>query len=415
MEPRRLLLINDRFDFRRVRLDQAAYYLKRYEALSQHARKKGMVLHVWDRHAKPEDVLRAKPDGLILTIFGHGSRVAQQQKAFWTVSQKIPSVYWASDPPQSSVDYVGPDEKMGVMETLDRVMSLGFRKLGFFGPLDEPFTRERFQAFCIWHRHHKLALKPEWSYPYDAHTGVLLPEAKKIRKPSVSDDRFYLRQVRVHSEKWRALGKNELPEIIVCDTDSSARYLIQEWGGIPGRTMPGIVGYDDLNMPLEPWGYNYLSTVRYDLSSQANAVLGLLERRWRNPQATFRKVLVPSHSIIRLTSLPPVPGGSLAVAEGIVSFLRQHYRDSNITPLAIKKFGLSAQALQRRLSRATGKSWRHILEGMRVDSAAKELRETNKTVTEIYLDNGYRQHANFAKAFRRRFGVTPEKFRRSLK
>jgi AraC-like DNA-binding protein len=56
-------------------------------------------------------------------------------------------------------------------------------------------------------------------------------------------------------------------------------------------------------------------------------------------------------------------------------------------------------------------SWRKLLNGIRMYEAAKMLRETQKTPKEVARAVGYRQPAQFAKAFRRHHGLAPSAFR----
>jgi AraC-like DNA-binding protein len=72
--------------------------------------------------------------------------------------------------------------------------------------------------------------------------------------------------------------------------------------------------------------------------------------------------------------------------------------------------GLGVQGLQRRL-REAGLSYREIVGAARLARAEALLRETDLTVTEIALELGYNEHANFSRAFRRATGCTPSDFR----
>jgi len=72
--------------------------------------------------------------------------------------------------------------------------------------------------------------------------------------------------------------------------------------------------------------------------------------------------------------------------------------------------GLGVQGLQRRL-REAGVSYRDVVGAARQARAEALLRETDLSVTEIALDLGYNEHANFTRAFRRAIGCTPTDFR----
>lgn len=410
---KKIIHINDRFDFIQFRPSQAAYYLRRFESLAHEARRLKWELQVRDRHYRLESLASDQPDGIILTLFGHGKK-AQEEKRYWSRAvNKYPTIFWASRPSDENHYYVGPDEGSGIDDLLTRLHQLGFRRFGFFGPIKEPYTKERFKAFIEWHDRHRIRIPSEICFPYDPATGDFSSQAKKIVIPKVSDDRFYQRQVRIFSEKMRNLAVAKLPEIFLCDTDTTAKHLISIWGKIPGQTMPGITGYDDISEHIQPWGYNYLSTVSDDLKTQAVKIFGLLNQLFDNRHPTHRQVLVKSRSIIRLQSLPPLPGSSTALlTEQIEAFISQHFREPNLTTLASKKFGLSRQALQRRYSRATGSTWQKRVEKERIYSAADALITSDKTITQIFLEHGYQQHANFARVFKKRFQLSPRAYRK---
>jgi AraC-like DNA-binding protein len=72
--------------------------------------------------------------------------------------------------------------------------------------------------------------------------------------------------------------------------------------------------------------------------------------------------------------------------------------------------GIGVQAVQRRL-REAGLSYRDVVGAARLARAEALLRETDLSVTEIALELGYNEHANFTRAFRRATGLTPTDFR----
>src|SRR6266404_7589924 len=68
-----------------------------------------------------------------------------------------------------------------------------------------------------------------------------------------------------------------------------------------------------------------------------------------------------------------------------------------------------------RLFRAsTGVGPNEMFTNMRLERAARDLRDSRKNVTEISFDCGFSQPQHLATAFRRKFGLTPTEFRRSV-
>jgi AraC family transcriptional regulator, regulatory protein of adaptative response / methylphosphotriester-DNA alkyltransferase methyltransferase len=73
----------------------------------------------------------------------------------------------------------------------------------------------------------------------------------------------------------------------------------------------------------------------------------------------------------------------------------------------------SRRQLQRSFSEVGGTSFRRELQRIRMSRAADLLYEGRLSVQEVAAAVGYRQAAQFAKAFRRSHGAPPSSFRRS--
>ena len=77
-----------------------------------------------------------------------------------------------------------------------------------------------------------------------------------------------------------------------------------------------------------------------------------------------------------------------------------------------RRVGTSPRHLSREFQRELGTSPVRYAAGLRLDAAAKRLRETERPVKEIALDLGYPSVPRFNAAFRQRFGCTPLDHRR---
>jgi AraC family transcriptional regulator of adaptative response / methylphosphotriester-DNA alkyltransferase methyltransferase len=76
-----------------------------------------------------------------------------------------------------------------------------------------------------------------------------------------------------------------------------------------------------------------------------------------------------------------------------------------------RRVASSRRQLQRAYSEIGGTTFREHLTGVRMDRAAELLRIRGLTVRDVAHRVGYRQPAQFAKAFRRHHGVAPSDFR----
>ncbi len=78
-----------------------------------------------------------------------------------------------------------------------------------------------------------------------------------------------------------------------------------------------------------------------------------------------------------------------------------------------QRVAASRRQIQRVLDEIHGESFRTTLTNIRLDRAAR-LREQPLTVRHVAALVGYSQPAQFAKAFRRRHGVSPSQYRERL-
>jgi AraC family transcriptional regulator len=84
--------------------------------------------------------------------------------------------------------------------------------------------------------------------------------------------------------------------------------------------------------------------------------------------------------------------------------------DVSLTVLA-ERSGLSTFHLQRIFAATIGESPKQITLRLRLERAAAILLISDRTVLDIALDCGFQSHEVFSRAFRRRFGMTPKKYR----
>lgn len=76
-----------------------------------------------------------------------------------------------------------------------------------------------------------------------------------------------------------------------------------------------------------------------------------------------------------------------------------------------RRVATSRRQLQRAFAEAGETSFRSYLQRVRMDRAAELLREGGSPVNQVASAVGYRQPAQFAKAFRRHHGAPPSRFR----
>jgi transcriptional regulator GlxA family with amidase domain len=97
--------------------------------------------------------------------------------------------------------------------------------------------------------------------------------------------------------------------------------------------------------------------------------------------------------------------------EDSVRIVEEEYAsDLSLDDIA-RRVASSRRQLQRAYAEIGGTTFRDHLTAIRMERAAELLRSERLSVREIAARVGYRQPAQFAKAFRRHLGVAPSEYR----
>ena len=100
--------------------------------------------------------------------------------------------------------------------------------------------------------------------------------------------------------------------------------------------------------------------------------------------------------------------------EDALRVIEEEYANEELSlSLVAHEIATSRRQLQRSFSEAGNTSFRRELQRVRMSRAAELLREGSLSVQEVAASVGYRQAAQFAKAFRRSHGAPPSSFRGS--
>jgi AraC family transcriptional regulator, regulatory protein of adaptative response / methylphosphotriester-DNA alkyltransferase methyltransferase len=101
------------------------------------------------------------------------------------------------------------------------------------------------------------------------------------------------------------------------------------------------------------------------------------------------------------------------LAEATLAMERRHADPRLALDDVAREIATSSRQLQRVLSELAGSAFRDELAAMRMQHGAALLQSTALPVSEVAHRVGYRQAAQFAKAFRRHHGMSPSRMRRT--
>ncbi len=106
----------------------------------------------------------------------------------------------------------------------------------------------------------------------------------------------------------------------------------------------------------------------------------------------------------------PVQNEALRM-ELVLNWMREHCDQELTRDDLARRVGLSPGYFSERFHEHTGHSFSEHLSKLRVDKAARLLRNSNQTLLSIALDCGFSDASYFSKVFRRVMGQSPSEFR----
>ena len=106
---------------------------------------------------------------------------------------------------------------------------------------------------------------------------------------------------------------------------------------------------------------------------------------------------------------------SLTYIQNAMLYIQNHFR-SNISLDDVASFvGLSATYISRLFPQEAGTTFKNYLNSLRFDYAKKLLTYSDMSVTQICGESGFEDYPNFIKQFKKRFGMTPNDFKKTHK
>ena len=127
-----------------------------------------------------------------------------------------------------------------------------------------------------------------------------------------------------------------------------------------------------------------------------------------------RQVILPTH-LPRIPNVPTHRPSTIqhrtSLFEDATSIVEQEYSSDLALDDIARRVASSRRQLQRAYAEIGGTTFREHLTRVRMERAAGLLSDRGLTVREVARRVGYRQPAQFAKAFRRHLGVAPSDYR----
>lgn len=99
----------------------------------------------------------------------------------------------------------------------------------------------------------------------------------------------------------------------------------------------------------------------------------------------------------------------------IARYIQQHYNESMDLNTLSTTFGYTKNYLSNQFHKSIGKTIKQFISDTRLEHAAKALLTTNHSVTDICYSSGFSSFSNFLRAFKNKFGTSPNCYRIQIK
>lgn len=100
--------------------------------------------------------------------------------------------------------------------------------------------------------------------------------------------------------------------------------------------------------------------------------------------------------------------------EQSLTFIEEHLTKEISTEELANTVGLSPFYFQRLFKRLVNKPVQEYVKLRRLAKVIENLKSTDQRILDVALDYGFSSHANFTRAFKETYGITPESYRRDL-
>ena len=100
-------------------------------------------------------------------------------------------------------------------------------------------------------------------------------------------------------------------------------------------------------------------------------------------------------------------------AQEIYDYIKQHHKQSLRVADLAAHLHMSASRTAHVVKEETGQSWTELLLQERLRTACRLLEKTEAGIVQIALNSGFGDQSQFQKIFKRHFGMTPGRYRRS--
>ncbi|MBI4979455.1 MAG: substrate-binding domain-containing protein [Spirochaetes bacterium] len=208
------------------------------------------------------------------------------------------------------------------------------------------------------------------------------------------------------------------PQALICVNDQAAMIVYDQLTA-RGLHVPDDIALCGIDGITADSPYRHITTVCFDFNLLAASALDLAEQHMHfnggNAPSLVRRVVIQprfrlgTSSLLRSRGLTKRKQDFLQTA---LTMLEKHFRDPDCQARACEAAGVGRTHFQRQFFQLTGSSFTRRLLEMRLDFLGTQLLKTGRPAADIAEEAGLKASGYLFRAFRARFGLTPDEYRR---
>jgi len=124
-------------------------------------------------------------------------------------------------------------------------------------------------------------------------------------------------------------------------------------------------------------------------------------------------LLVSDYRIAEVDEERKLQNRNLERLSSITDYIRANYNENLTLEKVADRFGFSPAYLSRMFQKYAGINYKKYVQELRIEAGYRLLMNTARPVGEIAMECGFPDGRSFAKAFSRRYGMTPAQYRKT--
>jgi AraC-like DNA-binding protein/CheY-like chemotaxis protein len=207
--------------------------------------------------------------------------------------------------------------------------------------------------------------------------------------------------------------KHNYPDLIILDMMNNGLALVDSLKSDPKINYIPIIGISgDTSVEEEIEAYNHGVDVYMVKPFYPRQILSGIENLLTR-QTLLKDYFNSSFSSLKIKNGIVLHQEDEALIEKVTDYIKDNIEDENMSPESIEQYlGMSRASLYRKFKEILAKTPSEYIKIVRLESAAKLLKMTKLTVSEIIYRSGFSNKSYFYREFQKMYGYSPTDYRK---